>query len=127
MPRYVLFIVVTAFLSLASFARANALEELPAGKVVADGSVAGEKEALSHFRIYEPEVYKKLIKLDSKKMRTSFGRQFVWFQRVGNYRKRQKCKSLRAIQVALGLTETNEKKCAADILETDDSHIDQAQ
>lgn len=97
---------------------ADPLDELPPGKVLEDGSVAGEKQVLAYLQKNEPLVYKKITEMSPAQMRKAFDDRFVWFQRVGNYRKRQKCSALQKIQAALSVPETSEVKCISDILKS---------
>ncbi|MBI4248305.1 MAG: hypothetical protein HY611_02290 [Elusimicrobia bacterium] len=74
------------------------VRELPAGTEMADGTVAGEVQALNYFKTKEPELYKKLRDLEPETMRRIYGKYFMWFQRVGNYRKQQKREMIRQIK-----------------------------
>lgn len=74
------------------------VRELPAGTEMADGTVAGEVQALNYFKTQEPEPYKKLRDLEPETMRRIYGKYFMWFQRVGNYRKQQKREMIRQIK-----------------------------
>lgn len=77
--------------------------ELPAGAVLADGTVAGERQALAYFRVRDPELSAALEKLEPAARRAAYGRYFVWFQRVGNYRSGQKSDMVRRLRIRLGL------------------------
>ncbi|MDD2773906.1 MAG: hypothetical protein PHP45_09475 [Elusimicrobiales bacterium] len=85
-------------------ARECAGRELSAGTILADGTVAGEKQALVYFKRHEPEIYKALMAIKPEKMRTDFGLNFVWFQRVGHCRQGQKGEMIRQIGNALHIT-----------------------
>lgn len=65
-------------------------QELPAGTVLSDGTLAGETPALEYFKEKEPGLYSRLTAIPLNEMRKDYGRFFEWFQRVGNCRKRQK-------------------------------------
>lgn len=77
--------------------------ELPAGTVLADGTVAGEKQALAYFRARDLELNAALEKIEPAARREIYGRYFVWFQRVGNYRKGQKLDMAHRLRLRLGL------------------------
>lgn len=57
------------------------IEELKAGHMLADGTVAGEKKALAYFAKNQPRLHKKLLAMDKEQMRSEFAEHFVWFQR----------------------------------------------
>ena len=79
--------------------------ELAAGPALPDGTVAGEKEAYDYFKANEPELYAKLRALGAEKARSLHGKRFAWFQRVGNYRKRQKAEMIRQIKAEFLVSE----------------------
>lgn len=85
-------------LGLPAAADAGQAYEWPAGTVLENGTVAGEAEALEYFRAFVPDLARRLGKMDAKTRRERFGEKFVWFQRVGNYRKRQKAEMIRQIR-----------------------------
>jgi len=94
--------------------------EWPAGTVLDDGTVAGERQALDYLRDQEPKIYKRIMKLEPEemraRMRSVYGKFFVWFQRVGNYRKKQKKEMLLQIRQEIRL-----RSLASDYQRTDSS------
>lgn len=80
--------------------------ELPAGTVLADGTVAGERQALAYFRARDPELSAALEILEPAARREKYGRYFPWFQRVGNYRTGQKLEMTRRLRIRLGMPAT---------------------
>lgn len=76
----------------------GSVRELPAGTELPDGTVAGEVQALGYFEANEPELYAELKAIEPETMRKLYGKYFVWFQRVGNYRKRQKAEMIRQLK-----------------------------
>lgn len=75
--------------------------EKKAGTVLPDGTVAGEKETLDYLKSHEPELHARVVKLDRAELRKRFARQLMWFQRVGDCRKRQKARSIRQLKSEL--------------------------
>jgi hypothetical protein len=88
--------------------------ELNAGTVLKDGTVAGEKQALTYFREHEPVLHKKLTALEPHQMRERFGRFFAPFQRVGRCRQRQKQEMVKQLNAEIRLKEISETFTKAD-------------
>lgn len=84
------------------------VRELPAGTVLPDGTVAGEVQAFNYFKANEPELYSRLRALEPAGMREHYGKYFGWFQRVGNYRKRQKREMIRQLKNELQIRDLSE-------------------
>lgn len=80
--------------------------ELPAGAVLEDGTVAGEKQALEYVRSRDPELSAALDKIAPAARREKYGRYFVWFQRVGHFRQGQKRDMIRRLRLAHSLPAT---------------------
>ncbi|MGZ3695777.1 MAG: hypothetical protein ACXWQO_16880 [Bdellovibrionota bacterium] len=93
-------------------------ENMP-GTILGDGTIAGEAEAMEYFQHNEPMIYAKLSAMDKPALREAYAKEMAWFQRVGNFRKKQKCDSIRKIQTALGLEKTKEAKCVAAIMKSE--------
>lgn len=90
-------------------------EELPPGTALPDGTVAGEKQALTYIKESAPKLWQGLARIEAGERRRSLGRYFVWFQRVGPCRQNQKAKMLeqledellvRSLKGKLGQTDT---------------------
>jgi hypothetical protein len=94
-----------AALGLPAVAASEQVYEWPAGTVLDDGTVAGESEALAYFKEHEPALSRRLAAMEPAARRARFGEKFVWFQRVGNYRKRQKAEMIRQIGDELAIEE----------------------
>ncbi len=77
--------------------------EWPAGTVLDGGLVVGETQALAYLKENEPAISRRLAAMDAAERRARFGEKFAWFQRVGNYRTRQKAESIRQIRDELAL------------------------
>lgn len=71
--------------------------EWPAGTILEEGTVAGEVEALAYFKDNAPALSRHLAAMDPAARRARFAEKFAWFQRVGNYRKRQKAEMIRQL------------------------------
>lgn len=74
------------------------VNELAAGTELPDGTVAGEVQALNYFKANEPALYKQLHDMEPGTVRRLYGKYFMWFQRVGNYRKQQKREMIRQLK-----------------------------
>ncbi len=90
--------------------------ELPAGTLLQNGLVAGEYEALLWIYKNEIDLYNQVIKLDRQQFRKKYFFEISWFQRVGNYRKKQKCEAKNKMQSDFKLLVTAPIKCMAAIL-----------
>ncbi|UPT73717.1 MAG: hypothetical protein M0D55_17990 [Elusimicrobiota bacterium] len=87
--------------------------EWPAGTVLDGGLVAGEAEALAYVKEHEPALSRRLQALGAGERRARFKDKFAWFQRAGNYRKRQKAESIRQMTDELALVELERAARAA--------------
>lgn len=74
------------------------VNELAVGTELPDGTVAGESQALNYFKAKEPALYKQLHDMEPGTVRRLYGKYFMWFQRVGNYRKQQKSEIIRQLK-----------------------------
>ncbi len=74
------------------------VNELAAGTELPDGTVAGEVQALNYFKANDPALYKQLHDMEPGTVRRLYGKYFMWFQRVGNYRKQQKREMIRQLK-----------------------------
>lgn len=74
------------------------VNELAAGTELPDGTVAGEAQAYAYFKANEPALYTQLRGMEPATVRRLYGKYFMWFQRVGNYRKRQKHEMIRQLK-----------------------------
>ena len=95
------------------------IEELAAGTKHENGQVVGEEEALLHIGHFEKSLYDKIQEIDQKEFRDKYSKELYWFQRVGNFRKRQKCNAIQKMQKDLGLKQTNFKACVAQFLDVE--------
>jgi hypothetical protein len=93
------------------------IPELPAGTLLPNGLVAGEYEALLWIYKNEIDLYKQVIKLDRQQFRKKYFYEMSWFQRVGNYRKKQKCEAINKMQSDFKIVLTGANKCMAAILQ----------
>jgi hypothetical protein len=119
------YVFSTLALSFASFGFAkgnhrlntSALVEMEAGTLVEGSRIAGEKEALEFIKIHEPLLFQRVNSLDIRKFRSKYSKQLVWFQRVGNYRKTQKCEGVAEMQADFGIPVTFIDDCKRKIVE----------
>jgi hypothetical protein len=79
--------------------------ELPGGTVLADGTMAGEKEAMTYFKEKDPELYKSLADMKKEELRKNFGSCFMWYQRGDGCRSGQKQEIILRLRLALHLSE----------------------
>jgi hypothetical protein len=100
-------------------AKPKAPKENMSGTILSDGTVAGEKEALAFFQEFEPGIYTKLSTMDKTQLRETYSKEIAWFQRVGNFRKKQKCDAIMKLEGFLGLPKTKEANCVANILKSE--------
>ncbi len=92
------------------------VDEIEAGTVFEDGLIAGEREALIHIAHFEKSLYEKLKTLSRDQFRNRYAKQVFWFQRLGNYRKGQKCAAIQKLQTDLNLKATPTEKCVDQIM-----------
>ena len=78
------------------------------GTVLDDGSIAGEAEASLYIEFFEKDLYEKLQAMDPDELREKYANELHWFQRVGNFKKAQKCQALQKMQKDFGLERTFE-------------------
>ena len=97
----------------------GAVEELPPGTMLSDGTMVGEVEASLYIEHFEKDLFEKLKELDSDEIREKYADELHWFQRVGNSRTAQKCMALQKMQLDFGLNTTSFKRCASNIMKTE--------
>lgn len=95
-------------------------EELKAGTVLPDGTIVGQTEAMLFFDVFEKDLSNRLAELSDEEIKEKFSKELAWYQRVGNFRKRQKCKSLQKMQKSFGLPQTSPKECISNIMKVED-------
>ena len=94
-------------------------EELKAGTEHPDGTLVGQVEAQLFFEVFEQDLAESLADMDPEELKNKFAIELSWFQRVGNFRKSQKCEALQKMQKSFGLPQTSKKLCVANIMETE--------
>lgn len=95
------------------------VEELEPGAQLANGMFAGQEQALLYISYFEKPLAEKLERLSPEELKERFSQELYWFQRVGNFRKTQKCQSIQKMQKEFGLQQVSTDKCTADIIETE--------
>ena len=95
------------------------LKEQPPGTSLEDGSLVGEAEASNHIEQFEKELFERLQEIDADELREKYANELHWFQRVGNFRKSQKCMAIQKMQKDFGLRTTSLEQCVSNILQTD--------